>query len=88
MTDSFPDNGGAPREGGYNWPLRGSKGRPWEGAIRVPAFIYSELLASRGVVRDGVMHITDWFPTILNLAGGNSALIGDMDGMDMWQMIR
>ena len=35
------------------------------------AFIYSPLLdrAARGTVYDGLMHVSDWFPTLIGLTG-------------------
>ena len=35
------------------------------------SFIYSSLLpsSSRGTVYPGIMHVSDWFPTILELGG-------------------
>jgi len=61
------DNGGDPVFGGNNWPLRGEKGSYWEGGIRGAAFVHSPLLEERGVERENLMHVVDWFPTILGL---------------------
>ena len=34
------------------------------------------------------MHITDWLPTLITAAGGNSSDIsGNIDGMDQWQSL-
>lgn len=60
------DNGGCPAAGGRNTPLRGTKGSLFEGGVRVEAFIYSPLL-EQGVY-DNIFHVTDWFPTILEIA--------------------
>ncbi|KAK8780127.1 hypothetical protein V5799_018532 [Amblyomma americanum] len=30
------------------------------------------------------MHITDWFATLYNIAGGDVAKLGELDGVDMW----
>jgi arylsulfatase A-like enzyme len=62
------DNGGCFYGGGKNAPLRGSKGTLFEGGIKVDSFIYSPLLDNAGTVYDGLMHISDWFPSILELA--------------------
>ena len=43
----------------------------YEGGIRVVGFIVSPLLKSAGRVYDGLLHASDWFSTLLNLAGGN-----------------
>ena len=65
------DNGACLYGGGKNAPLRGSKGTLFEGGTRVDAFIYSPLLPSTvaGSSYSGLMHVSDWFPTILDLAG-------------------
>ena len=62
------DNGGCFYGGGKNSPLRGSKGTLFEGGIKVDSFIYSPKLANAGSTYDGLMHISDWFPTIMELA--------------------
>ena len=83
------DNGGEATDGGYNTPLRGQKKGLWEGGIRSVAFVNSPLLADReqGAVLRDLMHITDWFPTLVGVAGGN---VDDLplDGFDMWPAIR
>lgn len=77
------DNGGASYIAGSNWPLRGSKNTLWEGGTRVPTFIYSKtLLKKTGIVHDGMLHITDWFPTLVGVAGGHTSPF--MDGLDQW----
>lgn len=65
------DNGGCFYGGGKNGPLRGSKGSLFEGGIRVDSFIYSPLLpaSTAGTVYTGLMHVSDWFPTMLALSG-------------------
>jgi arylsulfatase A-like enzyme len=65
------DNGGCYSSGGRNAPLRGTKGSLWEGGTKVDAFVFSHLLDSKvaGTQYDGLMHVSDWFPTILDLAG-------------------
>ncbi|KAH9379957.1 hypothetical protein HPB48_001416 [Haemaphysalis longicornis] len=71
------DNGGLPfgphSNRGFNWPLRGAKGSVWEGACRVPAFIWSPLLKMRGRVSQQMMHIVDWVPTLYAAAGKSYA---------------
>jgi arylsulfatase A-like enzyme len=62
------DNGGCWYGGGRNGQLRGAKGALFEGGIKVDSFIYSPLLSNSGTTYSGLMHISDWFPTILSLA--------------------
>ena len=38
------DNGGFEPHGARNYPLKGGKGRLWEGGVRTPAFFHSPLI--------------------------------------------
>ncbi|XP_067948893.1 N-acetylgalactosamine-6-sulfatase-like [Watersipora subatra] len=53
-----------------NYPLRNGKFTFMEGGVRVPAVYYDPRLHSRtrGTERDFLMHVTDWFPTFIQLA--------------------
>ena len=63
------DNGGIPHSGGYNWPLRGHKGSLWEGGVRGVGFVHGKMLQKTGVKCTDLLHVTDWYPTLLYLAG-------------------
>lgn len=89
------DNGG-PAAGfngnaASNWPLRGVKNTLWEGGVRGAGLIWSPLISdsARGVSNQ-MIHIQDWLPTLLKAVGveNPSYLTGDIDGMDMWDVIR
>jgi arylsulfatase A-like enzyme len=64
------DNGGCFLSGGKNGPLRGTKGALFDGGLKVDSFIYSPLISksSQGMRYSKLMHVSDWFPTILDLA--------------------
>ena len=52
-----------------NHPFRGLRGMLQEGAVRVPAFITSPKINVTGRRIDNMIHMTDIFPTVLDLAG-------------------
>ena len=62
------DNGGNPSSAGYNWPLKGAKGTLWEGGIRSASFLSGGYLRKSGFESHALVHVTDWYPTLLNLA--------------------
>ncbi|XP_066922224.1 arylsulfatase B-like [Clytia hemisphaerica] len=81
------DNGAISTEGfSSNYPLRGVKHMVFEGAVRVPAFINSPLLKRSGVTSMQMMHVTDWLPTIVNLAQGK--ITKEIDGFDQWKTLQ
>ena len=98
------DNGGQPSDGGNNFPLRGNKATLFEGGVRGLGFVAGAGLdpSVRGTVSHGLMHVTDWLPT---LVGGVAGLdigpgvtrgrpcptctraVAPLDGFDQWQML-
>ncbi|XP_070553421.1 arylsulfatase B-like [Ptychodera flava] len=78
------DNGG-PWFFGSQWPLRGGQGNSFEGGVRANGFVHSPLLRKTGYVNNELIHILDFHPTLLTLAGGVPD--PNMDGMDVWATI-
>ena len=78
------DNGGGPWYS--NTPLRGTKETLYEGGIRAASFLLSPLLQRPGRRYDGFLHLVDWTPTFLRLAGLKDAT-DDIDGQDVWDSI-
>eukprot|EP00735_Rhodelphis_limneticus_P011936 TRINITY_DN5100_c0_g1::TRINITY_DN5100_c0_g1_i1::g.24888::m.24888 TRINITY_DN5100_c0_g1::TRINITY_DN5100_c0_g1_i1::g.24888 ORF type:complete len:628 (+),score=172.39,sp/Q32KH7/ARSI_CANLF/34.95/3e-70,Sulfatase/PF00884.18/6.4e-58,Phosphodiest/PF01663.17/0.47,Phosphodiest/PF01663.17/0.0068,Sulfatase_C/PF14707.1/0.0035,IncA/PF04156.9/0.16 TRINITY_DN5100_c0_g1_i1:32-1885(+) len=96
------DNGAVAMGGGVNFPFKGQKNSAYEGAVRTPAFISGghavldelERAGLRGSAYPGIVHISDWFPTIMSLAKqeivnvsqdeqSKRSFPSDPDGIDM-----
>lgn len=79
------DNGGPPP--GNNGPLREFKGTIYEGGTRAAAFAYWPGQIPAGKKISGAMHMIDWYPTLVTLAGGSLKQALPIDGKDVWPMI-
>jgi arylsulfatase A-like enzyme len=66
-TDNGPHMNTWP-DGGMT-PFRGEKNSNWEGAYRVPAVVRWPGRIAPGVVLNGIVSHSDWFPTLLAAAG-------------------
>lgn len=72
---------------GSNEPLRGRKGTVYEGGIRVPAFAHWPGRLPSGETMDRPVHIVDWMPTLLELAGYGATDELPFDGRDIWPLL-
>jgi len=87
------DNGGSTWFGGLNYPYRSGKTTPFEGGVRVPAFLadFSQdkrYFGQGGRTYSGIIHISDWLPTLYTIAGGNVKAIAKLDGKDVGSALR
>ena len=66
------DNGGVASGDNYSTnldPLRGGKGYQWEGGIKVPYLVYVPWMKHNGRKENSRVTGTDFYPTLLDLAG-------------------
>ncbi len=81
------DNGAADYHAGSNAPLRGGKQTLYEGGVRVPAVVVWPGRVPAGQITDEHLHVTDWYPTLLKLAGAPMDQQSPWDGEDIWPVI-
>ena len=70
-----------------NHPLRGWKTHFHEGGIRVASLARWPGQIAAGTVVDEPLHVTDLYPTLLNLAGASLEQDLPVDGLDVWRTI-
>lgn len=76
------------------WQCRACSGMGWFtsffffclGGVRGAGFVYSPLLKDTGRVLTGLIHVTDWLPTILSVAGVKVPE-NKLDGYDQWKTL-
>ncbi|MHB8970709.1 MAG: arylsulfatase B [Pirellulaceae bacterium] len=82
------DNGGpSPGVVTSNGPLRAGKATLYEGGVRVAAFATWTGHIPPGSVVDQPLHVVDWYPTLLGLAGASLQQAKPLDGKDAWLTI-
>jgi arylsulfatase A-like enzyme len=82
------DNGGPnPKKLTSNGPLRAGKGTVYEGGVRVCAFATWPGKIKPGTSVQAPIHIADWFPTLLGLAGAPLKQPLPLDGKDVWATV-
>ena len=69
-----------------NGPLRGGKGDLYEGGTRVPSLINWPGKIKPAVV-DQMIHVVDYYPTLVKLVGANVTKSKPLDGLDVWSTI-
>ena len=85
------DNGGLSTSEGHptsNLPLRGGKGWMYEGGIREPMMVRWPGVTKPGSVSATPVTSTDFFPTILEMAGVKPQLPARIDGISFTAALR
>lgn len=70
-----------------NGPYRGGKGSLYEGGTRVVSLINWPGKIKPGTVVDEMIHVVDYYPTLLKLAGASHSKSKPLDGLDVWPTI-
>jgi arylsulfatase A-like enzyme len=85
------DNGGVSSGDAFstsNLPLRGGKGRQWEGGIREPFYIKAPGITKSGATSDTPVSGIDFYPTLLELAGLSVPAKQDVDGVSLAPLLK
>ncbi len=81
----FSSDNGGPNPGRVtdNGPFRAGKGSVYEGGVRVCAFAAWQDRIKPGTRVATPLHVVDWYPTLLNLAGAPTTQKLPLDGRDI-----
>ena len=82
----FTNDNGAIREN-MNAPYRGTKNTNYEGGVRVPCILKWPGKLQPGGTNNEMMHITDFYSTLIKWGGGSLAQERQLDGIDMTDVI-
>ena len=82
----FSSDNGGPKPG-TNTPLRDFKGSIYEGGVRGCAFANWPGKIPAGQRIKEPMHVIDWYPTLVKLAGGSLEQKLPIDGRNVWPML-
>ena len=85
------DNGGVSSGDAYatsNLPLRGGKGRQWEGGIREPFYIKFPRITKGGLKNSTPVNGIDWYPSILELCGIEIPKSQKVDGVSLVPLLK
>jgi len=85
------DNGGVSAGDSYSssmLPLRGGKGRQWEGGIREPLYFRYPGHIAAGSSCDVPVNGIDFYPTLLEMVGLDVPAEQDIDGMSMVKLLK
>jgi arylsulfatase A-like enzyme len=85
----FSSDNGGPQPGRVtsNGPLRAGKGTLYEGGTRVVASATWDGHVPPGSAVQQPLHVVDWYPTLLKLAGASLDQTLPLDGRDAWATI-
>ncbi len=82
MVIFLSDNGGLTRVWN-NDPLRGGKGQLYEGGVRVPLIVRWPQRIPAGRVCQTPVQVVDFFPTLMEIAGGTMQGNQILDGVSL-----
>ncbi|MCC6417682.1 MAG: arylsulfatase [Gemmataceae bacterium] len=81
------DNGGPVNLGATNGRLRAGKGSLYQGGVLAAAFVTWPGRIKGGLTISEPLHMVDWYPTLVQRAGGSLKQQLPLDGKDIWGVL-
>ncbi|MDN3664014.1 sulfatase [Algibacter miyuki] len=88
VTDVLPNGDEYVAPPTSNRPLRGGKATMFEGGVRVPTVISYPGITAPGTTSDALIQSTDFYPTLLHLAGLEMPKNYTVDGIDITETLK